>query len=374
MLSARLREALAWLGERIDPANLAAAERLQLAAWNYEAVERTPCLLLDLRPPEWPLFQYSETLDDPEKMLWNELLQVYTGVRLRDDRMLTVRPHFGCGIVASLFGARIRRMGDAIPWVEPLDSSDAIRCLVAGGVPDFSAGFGPRVIDTLRLYREYLADYPEIRIFLCDTQGPLDTALLLWGAGLYEAMRDDPSLVHALLDLITETTIAFTRRQKEAAGEAKDQIRHFWYRVPGGVRVVDDVAMNLSPGMYAEFARPYNERILAAFGGGYMHYCGHLLKTQEQRLETRGLRGIEMGFDNPQRRAQYTLEEIWQGASRRRVAILWISEQFPAAAPAIPTGLVYGCRMPGVAWDEAPAALRSLRSALKPGPKSEDKL
>jgi hypothetical protein len=373
MLSARLRKALAALAERIDSGHLASAERLQLAAWSYAAVERTPCLLLDLRPPEWPLFPYGETLDNPEKMLWNELLQVYTGVQLRDDRMLAVRPHFGAGTVASLFGARILRMGDAIPWVEPLHSNDAIRDLVARGLPDVHAGFGGRVLETLMLYRDYLNEYPGIRIFLCDTQGPLDTALLLWGSGLYVAMREDSALVHALLNVVTETTIAFTHLQKQIAGEPLDQAWHFWYRVPGGVRVVDDVAMNISPEMYAEFGRPYNERILAAFGGGYMHYCGHLLKTHESRLATRGLRGIEMGFDNHRRSPLYTLERIWHTASRRHVAILWIEEELPAALPAIPTGLVYGCRLPGLAWDEAPCALRSLKSTLESGLNRDEK-
>ncbi|MFB3825232.1 MAG: hypothetical protein ACE15B_00640 [Bryobacteraceae bacterium] len=370
MLSARLREGLRRIADLADPAHLAQAERRQLAAWNYEPPGRLPSLLLDVRPPEWPPFPYRETLDDPEKALWNELLQPYVGVHLRDDRMLTVRPHFGSGTVASLFGARTVRFADEVPWVEPLGSNDAIRDLVARGIPDLEAGFGAKVFEWLRVYRDYLAECPHVRIFLADTQGPLDTALLLWGPRIYFAMREDPALVHALLDLITETTIAFTRAEKEIAGEARDSIVHFWYRVPAGVRVVDDVAINISPAMYEEFSRPYNERIFAAFGGGYMHYCGHLLKSHELRLATRGLRGIEMGFDNPGRSPAYTLESIWASAARRRVAILWIAEAFPETFPRIPTGLVYGCKLPAVAWEDAPAVLVRLRAALE----SQEKL
>ena len=94
-------------------------------------------------------------------------------------------------------------------------------------------------------------------------------------------MHDEPELVHALMDLITRTTITFVRRQKEVLGEPPDEMYHWWYRVPAGVRVVDDVTFNVSPAMYAEFCRPYNERLFADFGGGYIHYCGHMLKSQE---------------------------------------------------------------------------------------------
>jgi hypothetical protein len=36
----------------------------------------------------------------------------------------------------------------------------------------------------------------------------------------------------------------------------------------------DDSAMNLSPAMFAEFIRPYDQRLLDHFGGGAIHYCG----------------------------------------------------------------------------------------------------
>lgn len=194
MLSARLREALAGLAERIDSGHLASAERLQVAAWSYSAVERTPCLLLDLRP------------------------------------------HFGSGTVASLFGARVLHMGDAIPWVEPLHSNDAIRDLVARGLPDVHAGFGARVLEKLLLYRDYLDKYPGIRIFtLRHPRAARHRPAALGLRPLYVAMREDSALVQTLLNVVTETTIAFTHLQKQIAGEPLDQAWHFWYRVAGGV-------------------------------------------------------------------------------------------------------------------------------------------
>ena len=36
----------------------------------------------------------------------------------------------------------------------------------------------------------------------------------------------------------------------------------------------DDSATNLSPAMFDEFIKPYDEELLDTFGGGAMHFCG----------------------------------------------------------------------------------------------------
>jgi hypothetical protein len=67
----------------------------------------------------------------------------------------------------------------------------------------------------------------------------------------------------------------------------------------------------------------------------------------ELRLETRGLRGIEMGFDNPGRNSSCTVESICRRGARHEVATLWIQAGMPETRPEITTGLVYGCECPG---------------------------
>jgi len=356
-----LDDGLARIAAKIDAAHLQSSEDLQLAAWNFETVDRVPLLQLRVQPPEWPLYPYRQTLDDPEKMLWNELAPVYAGVHVRDDRMLAVRANFGSGVVASLFGARLRCLADEMPWADPLPGREAIRRVVARGLPEIDCGHAGKVLAFERYYRDRLAPYPALRDHLhisqSDTQSPLTTAFLVWGADLYLAMRDEPALVHQMLHLATEATIAFVRAQKHIVAEPDDRAWHFWYRVPGGVRVVDDVSINLSPAMYQEFCRPYNQRVLAAFGGGYMHYCGHGLQSQQQRLDTRGLRGIEMGFDNPVRNPRYTLDSIHSQAARHRVAILWMCDGQPAEVR-VETGLICGYRDPALPWAEAAANYR----------------
>ncbi len=204
---------------------------------------------------------------------------------------------------------------------------------------------------------------PYIHLFQANNQGLFDAAYLLWGQEIYFAMHDEPELVHALMDLITQTTIAFVRRQKEVMGEPPNEMYHWWYRVPAGVRVVDDVTFNLSPAMYVEFCRPYAQQLFANFGGGYIHYCGHILKSQELRLGTPGLRGVEMGGEEAWHNPNYTLEKVWRQAAAHRVTICWIGPGLPAKRPVgLDTGLVYGFWEDGLAWEDAPARLATVRT------------
>jgi len=151
-------------------------------------------------------------------------------------------------------------MDDVTPWVEPVHSSEVIREIVNRGVPtDMSRGLGGKVLEMARLYRHYLDDYPPLRehvhIFPCDTEGSPGTAHQLWEEKSISRCTMNPTGSCAA-EVIAETTIAFTKRFKEISGEPLDLAYHFYYRVPGGVRIVDDVAVNLSAAMYEEFFVP----------------------------------------------------------------------------------------------------------------------
>jgi hypothetical protein len=364
-MNQQLRGGLRRMADLIDPEHVAAAERLQTEVWAFKPAARVPVILHRLAPPDWPLYPFDVAFANPEKMLWNQLCEARIGAELRDDRLLNVRVHYGLAAVPSLFGAPVRPQPATI-WVEPCHDARAIRTLVDRGMPELTTGLGRCILETEGFFRATLHDFgldPFVHMFQADNQGPFDCAYLLWGEEIYLAMHDDPDLVHALLDLITETTIAFVQRQKEVLGEPRDQMYHWWYRVPAGVRAVDDVTINLSRQMYAEFCRPYNERLFAAFGGGYIHYCGHGLHAQDLRVTTQGLRGIEMGAEEAWHNPAYTLEAIWRAASARRVAICWAGPGLPAARPAgLDTGLLYGFWEDGLSWEAAPARLAAARA------------
>jgi hypothetical protein len=363
-MNTQLQDGLKLIADLVDPQHVAAAEHLQRAAWAFGPVKCIPVIMHGLTPPDWPLYTFSEAFDSPEKMLWNGLREARIGVGMRDDRMMTVRANYGLATVPSLFGAQVRA-DDATTWVEPCRSSKAIRAIVDRGMPELTSGLGGKALAAEALFDGILRDYgidPYVHVFQADNQGPFDCAYLLWGQEIYIAIRDEPGLVHALLDLITQTTIAFVRRQKEVMGEPANAMYHWWYPVPAGVRVVDDVTISLSPRMYAEFCRPYNEQLFAAFGGGYIHYCGHGLQAQKLRLATQGLCGIEMGAQEAWHNPAYTLEAVWQQAAEREVAICWVGPDLPAARPAgLDTGLVYGFWEQDLAWEGARARLAQAR-------------
>jgi hypothetical protein len=365
----QLRDGLKRIADRVDRKHLQEAERLQKAVWEYQPVERIPVVMHSLTPPEWIKFPYNETFDNPEKMLWNQLFESYVGVSVRDDRMMTVRPNFWVANLPSLFG-RPFVVDENTTWIKACHDSQVIHRLVDRGVPDLTEGLCARSIELFEIYRGYLAEAglsDVIHLFQTDNQGPFDCAYRIWGEEIHTAIYDAPDLVHQFLNLLTETTIAYVGKIKQAMQEPPDYIYHWWYRVPGGVRVVDDSSTMLSPATYHQFCRPYNERIYAAFGGGYMHYCGHGLQSQSLRVATPGLRGIEMGagevgLQNP----NYVLDKICQQAAKHRVTICWIGPPgLPAARPKITTGLIYGNLDPGLPWEQAPERLKQVKEFWK---------
>lgn len=313
-----LEARLELLDSLIDASHVRCAERLQEAAFSYEEVDRLP-VIIPATVDGWPTFPYSEAFHDPEKMLVNELASVYAGTKLRDDRVYSVRANYGVGTMASMFGCKTVLTMDNMPWCEPLSERELLEALDCG-VPDMDAGFAKKVLDTEQFYLQRFSGYPNLReaihVYVCDTQGPFDTAHLVMGHRIYTEIYDNPRLVHRLLDLVTETYIQFTRAQKAIIVEGNDWSYHSTARVRGGVRICEDSATNLSPSSYLEFCRPYNERILSEFGG-WIHYCGSGHQIFPHVISTPGLSGINFGNPDLQ---DFTL--VYDEASVRRIGII----------------------------------------------------
>ena len=324
-----LKRLLAELEEHIDLEHARQVEALHLATIHYQPVPRLP-LAVDY-PLEEPFvrFPYGEAYEDPEKMLFNELLwsfgSIYQSVRLKDDFPWHIRANYGLGIIASLFGAECRILNDSMPWVEPLADARAIEKIVAEGLPPFHRGLGRRVVEAYQFFRETLSAYPRcaqaIRLSQPDLQGPFDIAHLLIGAEIFYWAYDRAALLHALLDLITETYIAFRRYLDPLLNDrAGDDAVYVHGGIFGGkVLIKDDTAaINLSPELYDAFSRPYNERILATFGGGSLHYCGPARPWHNNSLHSPFLRGLNYG--NPELQ---DLSDLYRAWSPRRVALVW---------------------------------------------------
>jgi hypothetical protein len=326
----KLDRLLEFLEENLDEEHVRRTERLHLDAMAYRPVPRLPLTLI-YTPDDVEQFPYEEAFDDPEKMLYNELVRTvggtstYTSILLKDDFPPHIRSNHGIGILCSLFGARCRIINDNMPWVEHMELGE-IRKAVTKGVPDLTQALGKRVLDTHHFYLEKLKGYPIcfrcVRITQPDLQSPFDIAHLLMGNDVFLDVVDEPDLVHELLAVVTDTYIAFRKKVDplltDRAGDGAVYLHGCLFG--GKVLLKDDTAMvNLSAEMHRAFSKAYNDRILEAFGGGSMHYCGPSRAWAHDAVGSLWLRGINYG--NPE--MQNLAEEYAYWRERKVPILLW---------------------------------------------------
>ena len=133
---------------------------------------------------------------------------------------------------------------------------------------------------------------------ITDFQGPLTTANQLMGYDkLIYLMHDDPDAMHELMDKVTETLIRWVKTQKDVIGEPLTECigdQQVYTGENAGVWFSDDDAVLMSAKTYREFVVPYNSRILEAFGGGCIHYCGNATHHADSFLATKGLKALNI--------------------------------------------------------------------------------
>ncbi len=262
-------------------------------------------------PPSvaWPHVMVNEALDSYEMMALQQLSACSQALAEGTGAVMAVRCNYGTGIIPTLFGAELfvmERETDTLPTVVPLGGLEstnldaslgqadrtkaarAVKRLLDRGVPDLNQGLGARVFEMAERYQRWFEPYPKIRryvhVYHPDLQGPMDICELLWGSSLFLALIEAPDLVLQLLDLVTETYIAFMNAWLEQVPETHvsatqvpvdtDHTVHWAMLHKGHIMLRDDSAMNLSPRMFERFIKPYDSRLLETFGGGALHFCG----------------------------------------------------------------------------------------------------
>ncbi len=177
---------------------------------------------------------------------------------------------YGMAVEPSAFGSRLVWHHDQPPSMEPVRGG--LGTLVGMEPPDPQRhGLMPlilqRYVDAeLRLLSE------DINIKMVAARGPL--AIASWLVGISEiliALKQEPKACSQLLDMLTDTVIAWLRAQLGVL------------RSPEGILLLDDMVGMLSPKMFEQFARPYYTRIFGAFDGFIKVYhndtpCLHLLE------------------------------------------------------------------------------------------------
>lgn len=211
----------------------------------------------------------------------------------RDDYVPVFHPWYGTAVLPSALGVKVRFQKGMDPAAEGavLNCPEDIRRLK---LPDpYRDGLMPEVLGCIDYFREH-TDAP---ISVTDTQGPLNIALTLAGAQtLFVWMYEYPDAVHELMDFCTETLIGWVKAQKRHAGHRQDgdAYPHAIELPPGfgGVAFSDDDLVAISASHYREFVMPYNERLLAAFGGGTVHFCGSAPHQLGNLADMRGCTGV----------------------------------------------------------------------------------
>ena len=230
---------------------------------------------------KWPKVSVNQAIDEYEKMAISQFAMCSDLLAQGSGGMMGVRSNYGTGILATLFGTKIYMMEEhmeTLPTVWPLDSIDVIKRVVDAGVPDLYNSYGGHALEMAEIYAELLTDYPKISRFVHlyhpDLQGPMDICELLCGSKIFTYIYDYPDLIHALLELITDTYIQFLNKWYQIIPPTEKYSVHWWFMHKGLIMLRDDSAMNFSPAMVDEFVLPYDQRLLNEFNGGAIHFCG----------------------------------------------------------------------------------------------------
>jgi Uroporphyrinogen decarboxylase (URO-D) len=211
-----------------------------------------------------------------------------------DDFVPYLMPWFGTGVIASAFGCQIEFPPKQDPAVNPRHypvqtAGDVRKLRIPNPETD---GLMPKVLEFLC----YMKQNSFLPVGITDFQGPLTTANQLMGYDkLIYLMEDEPLLMHELMDKVTEALIQWVKKQKEVIGEPLTECfsdQQVYIGKHAGVWFSDDDAVLMSPRTYQDFVVPYNSRILQAFGGGCIHYCGNATHQAENFLRTEGLVAI----------------------------------------------------------------------------------
>jgi len=323
----QLRRLLSYLEERIDLGHASGARARHRSALDYEVVDRPPIVFyLPYEGEEFRPYPFAEAFESPAKLAVNELLvgftSLYHAVDLRDDAPYCLRPNLGTGLVASMFGAEVRLVGDNPPWIIPV-GEQRIRDIAVSPLPNPCSGLVSRALDQYAFFACMLADYPRCRqsfqLTLPDLQGPFSTAELLWGPAIYLALYDQPDLVSALLGRIVELMAAVYHVLVAATRD--DLGPGYCYQHAVGTRgtilLRNDSMVNLSPRHYYEVVWPHDVALSAALGGIGVHFCGRGMHQVANLLAIPGLGCLDLG--NPE---MLDLDTLYQQTSPRRVALV----------------------------------------------------
>ncbi len=229
----------------------------------------------------WPKVNVNNTLNDYDQMALQQYRLCSEQLENKDGNLLNMRCNYGTGIIPILFGVEpfiMDESANTLPICHPLNNLDEIQKLIDHGIPDLLRGFGNRVFEMGKYFKEIGEQFPKIgkyvHVYHPDLQGPMDICELIWGSQLFLDVIDHPEIVHIFLDLISDTYTAFMRTWEQIYPFQAVGNVHWGMLHKGTIMLRDDSGTNFSRHMYEKFILPYDQNLLAEFGGGAIHFCG----------------------------------------------------------------------------------------------------
>jgi hypothetical protein len=353
----QLNRLLDCLSETVDAGRQAKIAQRYQRALDYQAVDRPPVAVSFPFPEEadFQPFPHHEVFDDPDKMLFNELvhafdLSIVLNSKVGCDLPTTVRANFGTVLIASMFGANVEQLDDNPPWVvhDP-DDEISLQQILERDPSDVSQGWIPRAAERMQAYHERLKPYTELRkcilIVQPDLQGPFDNLELLCGSGVFLDLLTNPQAVDQAMERLAAAQVAvFNHLDRWTTEPARGFCHQHGVMMKGNILLRNDSCIMVSPEMYREQIAPHDERVLRDCGGGGLHACGSADHLVDEFLALEGLQGIDLGQPELNDVERLYAKARQQNAPLLRMTVTPEEVVTGRFAEQFPTGAVLLCR------------------------------
>ena len=282
--------------------------------YENKPIDRLPFMFDVARYKDWSLAGRNEIVKTAARAIKNHDFDLNEQLKncrqkleskFEDDTIFGLGCFTGVGTIASAFGCPTKFFKDKLPWTEHVIED-------AGEIIHLKPNIGKAELFNLALEKAFYfrektgVDLP---IKLPDIQGPVDTAgIIMKDSSLFEAFYTHPKEIHLLMKMVTETLIKMVRIFKEKVTNLFCFSHGFW--LPYGIHLSDDFLAVLSPRIYEEFVRPYNEIIAKEFAGLFLHSCGNYLHQVPNLLTTKELMGVHFHEFSIKKMVEKTQDKI----------------------------------------------------------------
>lgn len=212
-----------------------------------------------------------------------------------NDWIPYLEPWHGVGVFAQAFGCQFEWSEIDAPWTRFIASDiDQLRRIEK---PELNKSeMLQYVLDTTEYFDKKTRG--EIAIAATDTQSPLSTMSLICDpCWMLTEAWEYPEDFHRVLGYITDLIIEFTLEQRKLCSKTATPGHTMWSPdFLSGISLSDDLLAMIGPDFYAEFGKPYNEKIADALGGVVIHSCGKWAHNFEVAKSIRNITMVDLAI------------------------------------------------------------------------------